>query len=83
MKIVVDNKVVETKEIVSIKESGRRKHGFIIYLIDGSNIKIEQEEDYDMMPSRCGDINDRYRRLKDKVITEWNKDKTEITVLTL
>lgn len=83
MKIVVENKLIETKEIVNIEESGRRKHGFIIHLIDGTKVKIEQDEVYDMMPSECGRINDRYRALREKVVEYWEKDRTDIPILKL
>jgi len=83
MKIVVENKLIETKEIVSIEESGRKKHGLVINLIDGSQIKIEQDEVYDIMPSECGRINDRYRALREKVKEYWEKDKTDIPILKL
>jgi predicted lipase len=83
MKIVVENNLIETKDIVSIEESGHRMHGFVIHLIDGTNIRIEKKEEFDIYPSQCAHINDMYRILKDKVVVEWNKDKTNIPVLRL
>lgn len=83
MKIVVENNLIETKDIVSIEESGHRMHGFIIYLIDGTQLKIEQEEEYYMTTSSCANINDAYRSLREKVEEEWSKDKTDIPIFKL
>ena len=83
MQIIVQNKLIETTEIISVEEAGYRIHGFIIYLIDGSKIEITKKEDYDMMNHEYAVINKRYRVLKEKVIEYWEKDKTNIPILRL
>ncbi len=83
MKIYVQHKEVETKEIVQITEAGRRKHGFIIHLIGEIQVNITEEEEYNMYDREKASINDRYRALRKKVEDEWNKDKTEFVILNL
>ena len=86
MKIIVENNLIETKDIVSIVDMDINYHGFMIVLIDGGvieNIVVGQRRDNLMNPSQCDEINERYRVLKEKVIIEWEKDKTEMIILNL
>ena len=83
MKIIVEGHEIETKEITSIEEAGWRRHGFIITLIGNRKIDISIPEKYDMRPSECRIINDRYRRLRNKVEEMWEKDKTDVPIFNL
>lgn len=83
MKIYVCGKEIETKEIIQITSSESRTHGFIIHLVGERQIDISESERYDDYPGDKRIKNDRYRRLKEKVIAEWEKDKTEFIILNL
>jgi len=81
MKIYVRGREIETKEIVQITDAGRRTHGFVIHLTGERTVSITQPEVYDMTNGDKGRINDSYRELREKVVTEWEKDKNDFTVL--
>lgn len=83
MVIIVEGHEIETKEITQIKEAGHREHGFVIHLIGGKKVNITERENYDAYHSELARINDRYRKLREKVEEYWNKDKTEYIVLNL
>jgi len=83
MKIYVQGKEIETKEIVQITEAGFRTHGFIIHLIGEREIPITQDEVYDMTDRDKGYINDKYRNLRERVESEWNKDKADYIILNI
>tara|TARA_R110002167_G_scaffold32398_1_gene105196 strand:+ start:102 stop:353 length:252 start_codon:yes stop_codon:yes gene_type:complete len=83
MIINVEGTDIETKEIVSIKDAGWRMHGFIIKLTEAREVKVCKPQEYDMTPQDCGWINDRYRKLEDKVHALWQSDKREIPTLTI
>jgi len=83
MKIYVQGKEIETKEIVQITEAGFRTHGFIIHLIGEREIPITQDELYDSYNHDKARINDKYRNLRERVESEWNKDKTDFIILNL
>lgn len=83
MIIIVQNKEIETKDIIQIKEPSGKFHGFEIYLTNDRIIPIIEVEKHDMYNSQKANINDRYSKLKERVIEEWNKDKTEFIVLNL
>lgn len=76
MKIVIQDKVIETKEIIAIKDwcDGSRRAGFKIYLDDGSNIPIYKNIPYESYPSDIRRYYDRINSLKQQVIEQWEKD---------
>ena len=83
MEIIVEGYKIETKDIVSIKVAGGRTHGFIIQLIGNSRIFITIPKNHHMHPNEFILINDRYRKLREKVEAKWNEDKTDIPIFSL
>ena len=83
MKIIVQGKEIETKEITQITESPRRHHGFTIHLAGEKSVFIGEEEEYNMSNHEKGNINDRYHNLRKRVEEKWNEDKTEFVILNL
>lgn len=81
--IRVDGYEIETKDIVEITSAGWRKCGFHIHLVGRKVIRIQEDEPYYMSPSGVAEINDRYRRLKNKVIAKWEADKSEVETFNL
>lgn len=83
MKIYVNHKEIETKEIVQITDAESKFHGFVIHLIQDEKIKIQEPELYNDYPQEKRNKNDRYRALRKKVEEQWEKDKTEFIILNL
>jgi hypothetical protein len=83
MRIIVDGREIETKDIVDIIESGDGKHGFTIQLRENKEERFEINKKYDSTYMYCREINDRYRRLRDQIYEKWQEDKIDIPVFKL
>jgi len=83
MIIYVCNKEVETKEIVSIKETGSKSFGFVIHLTGGRSVEISEPKPFDMLNFQISFLNSKYDILMKKVEAEWQKDKVDHIVLDL
>jgi len=86
MKILVENKVVETNDIADIvdieadkKMFLNREAGFKIIMLDGiTELTFSQNIPYESSPRQISEIKDKWGRLMDSVIEKWKSDKTEI-----
>ncbi len=84
MEIIVEGHKIDTKDIWKIEEAGFRMHGFIIRITGESpDIHIVQKQKYDMTPSDCAEINERYRKLRKAVEEKWEQDKNDLPVFKL
>lgn len=92
MKILVENKVVETKDIADIVdiESGKkmflnREAGFKILFLDDKTPDMVFKDDipYESYPHEIREIKQKWKNLMDAVIERWEADKTEIEVFKL
>ncbi len=81
--IIVNGHEIETKNITKIIEAGWRKCGFEIHMIGPKIIKIQEDEPWDASISKVQEINNKYRRLRQKIESEWEKDKTQKKILNL
>lgn len=82
MKIYVEGKEIETKEIIQIRDAGEC-YGFVIYLTGGRLLNIIQGKDHRITSEENEIIKQKHNALKDKVIEKWNEDKTDFIVLNL
>ena len=83
MKILVEGIEIETKEILDIQEVTGRQFGFIIYLANERKIRITEDMAYESTISERRHINNKYKRLKNEVISKWKEDKIDIPVFNL
>jgi hypothetical protein len=91
MKILIQDKVVETKSIADIidveankKMFLNREAGFRIIFLDGSpEIVFKQNIPYESYPSQISAIKSKWQQMMDKVIEKWQSDKTEIEAIKL
>ena len=84
MKILVQNKTIETKEIVDIVElPGSHQSGFKIYMIDGINHIFEERHGYDTPVYIKRESNERWRKLRLSVKSKWDEDKHELPTFKL
>lgn len=91
MQILVQNKVVETKEIADIvdieadkKMFLNREAGFKIIFLDGiSEIVFKQNIPYESYPREISAIKDKWKKLMNDVVKKWQSDKTEIEAFKL
>ena len=81
MKIYVEGKEIETKEIIQIRDVKLVHNGFIICLTEERFINIS--ESCKMGYKENESIKQKYNALKEKVIEKWNEDKTDFIVLNL
>ncbi len=72
---------IETKEIVAIRAAGWRMHGFIIYLTEGRTLNVCEKQVYDMVPSDCAYINEKYRKIETEIRKYWEQDKRDVHVI--
>jgi len=90
MKILVDNKLIETKDIADIVdiEAGKkmflnREAGFKIIFLDGSEMIFKENIPYESYPREISQKKERWEKLIDKVKEEFMADRTEIKSLKL
>ena len=83
MKILVEGIEIETKEIADIQEVTGRQFGFIIYLANDRKIRITEDMAYESTTSERRYINNKYKRLKEQVISKWKEDKIDVPVFNL
>ena len=92
MKILVQNRVVETTNIANIvdveadkKNFLNREAGFKIILLHGDVLAMEFKENipYESYPREIAEIKNKWKRLMDSVIEKWKSDKTEIEAFNL
>lgn len=79
------NTVIETTDIVDIYDVERdkigfkgREAGFIIEFMDGSTKVFKENIPYERTNGQIGAINDKWRRLMDKVYNKWQEDKHDM-----
>ena len=84
MKIVVCNKVIETKDIVSIfeieeykKRFLNREAGFVITFVDNTTETFGEHISYETTPREIGEIKSKWNNLRKKVIEQWQQDRIE------
>lgn len=80
MKIKIKDIIVETKEIVSIKEHTRKQFwnrycGFEVQLHKKEPIIFEWSIPYESYPSEIAERKMKCRNLMNSIIEEWEKDK--------
>jgi hypothetical protein len=90
MKIVISNKVVETKEIADIvdieadkKMFLNREAGFKILFLDNTEMSFSEKIAYESYPREIAAIKSKWQLMMDKVIEKWQSDKPEIEKITL
>ena len=84
MKILVQDKTIETTEIVDIVElPGSREAGFKIIMIDAAPVIFKEDVPYETTIGTHREINDRWRRLRNAVTEQWKKDKSDIPTFKL
>jgi len=92
MKILVQNRVVETTNIAQIvdieadkKNFLNREAGFKIILLDGDALAMEFKESipYESYPHEIAAIKEKWRVLQEKVMQQWLADKSEILMFNL
>lgn len=91
MKILIQNKVVETKDIANIvdieadkKMFLNREAGFKIIFLDGSpEMEFKENIPYESYPHEICYKKEKWKELMNKVIEKWQADKTEIPTITL
>lgn len=83
IQIIVQGHLVETKEIWDIEEAPHGYHGFYIKLIGNTLIAVTEKENYDASMEVKRGKNDRYRKLREAVKDQWQKDKTDILTFKL
>lgn len=84
MKIIVEGHMIETREIVAIKELNcSTEYGIVIYIIGPKSIKISEGGKYDDHSHTRSDKHRQYRKLLEQIEEYWEKDKTAIPILNL
>jgi hypothetical protein len=90
MKILVENKLIETKDIADIidieankKMFLNREAGFKIIFLDGSEMVFKENIPYESYPSQISEKKEKWERLMNKVKEEFMADRTEIKSLKL
>ncbi len=90
MEIIVQNRKIETKEIVSITDIEvnksmflNREAGFIICFIDNKQLKFYQDIPYDSTPNEISRIKAKWNILQDSVYKKWQEDKIDIPTFKL
>jgi len=86
MKILIQGKLVETKNIADITDIEahkimflNREAGFkITFLDESAEMVFKQNIPYESYPSEISAIKNKWRLMMDKVIEKWQSDKTEI-----
>ena len=87
MKILVQNRVVETLNIANIvdieadkKMFLNREAGFKIILIEGDVLAMEFKEDipYESYSREILNIKEKWKKLEEAVIAKWQSDKNGI-----
>lgn len=84
MKIIVQDHLIETKEIVSIHEVEKfkksfrnREAGFVITMIDGTKYQFKEDIDYETTSYGISSIKSRWSDRMKKVVELWEQDKHE------
>lgn len=91
MQILVQNKVVETKDIADIvdieadkKMFLNREAGFKIIFLDGiREMVFKQNIPYESYQREISAIKDKWKSLMNEVVKKWHSDKTEIETFKL
>ena len=86
MIILINGKLVETKDIADIVDIEadkttflNREAGFRIIFINGiPNLDFKENIPYESSPRQISEIKNKWKVLMDKVIKKWHSDKTEI-----
>ena len=81
MKIYVEGREIETKDIVQIRDVKPVYNGFIVCLTGERFVHLS--ESCKMGYKENESIKQKYNALKEKVIEKWNEDKTDFIVLNL
>jgi len=88
--IIVEGHKIETKDIFDIHEIEKykkmflnREAGFVIKMIGGKEHRFCQTIPYESYPSEISDIKDKWEKLRNKVVEQWEADKTELKVFKL
>jgi len=86
MKILIQDTVVETKDIAAIVDVEahktmflNREAGFKIIFLDNSVKVFGERIPYETYPHQIQSIKMKWDRLMEDAIAKWNQDKTEIT----
>jgi hypothetical protein len=89
MQIIVLGEVIENKDITEIYDVERDKKaffnrdaGFIIRFMDGSSKTFSERIPYESYPSEIREIKDKWSKLMDKVIKQWEEDKHKLKEFT-
>ena len=90
MKILVENKLIETKDIADIvdieankKMFLNREAGFKIIFLNGSEMVFKENIPYESYPSQISQKKEKWEKLMNKVKEEFMADRTEIKSLKL
>lgn len=85
MKILVENRLIETKDIadiVDIEANKRmflnREAGFKIIFLDGSEMVFKENIPYESYPRQITEKKEKWERLMTKVKAEFLKDRIEL-----
>lgn len=90
MEIIVQDKKIDTKDIVDIIDIEKNKKmflnrqaGFTIILVDKPSVSFWQNIPYESYPSEIADIKRKWRKLMDSVVEKWQADKNELPTFKL
>jgi hypothetical protein len=90
MQILVQNKLVETKEIANIvdieadkKMFLNREAGFKIILLNGEVLLFSEEIPYESTRNEISYKKEKWQKLMDAVYEKWQSDNTEIETFSL
>ena len=85
MKIVVNNTVIETTEIVDIYDVEKyktmfinREAGFVIKFVDGTKRYFSERIPYDSTDRQIGVIKRKWKELQDELYKKWQEDKHDM-----
>jgi hypothetical protein len=85
MKILLENKLIETRDIADIVdiEAGKkmflnREAGFRIIFLDGSELIFKENISYESYPREINQKKEKWEKLMNKVKEEFINDRTEI-----
>lgn len=85
MKILIEETVIETKDIADIVDIEKdkkyflnREAGFKVIMLDGSINRFGENIPYETTPNGISNIKVKWSILMEKVIKQWQSDKTEL-----
>ena len=84
MKILVIDKVIETRDIVDIidvealkTEFLNREAGFFVILSNGDKLKFSEDIPYESTAFAIGCKKEKWNEFKNRVVAQWQLDKTD------